>query len=153
VGALGTGTRMRPHLFKELRTHDGIVVQQALPEVVSVVDAPEEALATVREGMRMVLEPGGTAGRARVPCVTVGGKTGSAEWKKGELTHGLFVGCAPMEDPEIAIAVVVENAGHGGSVAAPIAGAVLRYYFDVVSPKGECKERPVKVIASEIGGD
>jgi penicillin-binding protein 2 len=59
----------------------------------------------------------------------VGGKTGSAENPQGEKTHALFMACAPVDSPVIAIATVAENAGHGGSVAAPIAGAVLRYFF------------------------
>jgi penicillin-binding protein 2 len=79
--------------------------------------------------MLAVVEPGGTGGRAAVPGIPVGGKTGSAENPQGELTHALFAACAPMDDPVIAVAVVLENAGHGGSVAAPIAGDVLRCFF------------------------
>ena len=79
--------------------------------------------------MFAAVEPGGTGGRARVPGIPVGGKTGSAENPHGEKTHGLFTACAPIDNPVIAIAVVVENAGHGGTVAAPIAGEVLRHYF------------------------
>jgi penicillin-binding protein 2 len=79
--------------------------------------------------MRKAIGPGGTGGWAAVPGVPVGGKTGSAENPQGEKTHALFVACAPVDDPVIAIAVVAENAGHGGSVAAPIAGKILRYYF------------------------
>jgi cell division protein FtsI/penicillin-binding protein 2 len=58
----------------------------------------------------------------------VGGKTGSAE-NPGGKTHALFMACAPVDCPVFAIATVAENAGHGGSIAAPIAGAVLRYFF------------------------
>jgi penicillin-binding protein 2 len=76
-----------------------------------------------------VVKPGGTGGRAAVPGIVVGGKTGSSQNPHGDLTHSLFVCCAPVDSPVIAMAVVVENAGHGGSVAAPIAGAVLRYFF------------------------
>lgn len=126
------GPLLRPHLLKEVRTHNGVVVEQQLPEVMAELDIDSTALAAVRDGMLRVLGRGGTAGRAAVEGVAVGGKTGSAEWKKGEKTHGLFVGCAPMDDPQIAIAVVVENAGHGGSVAAPIAGKVFNYYFNEI---------------------
>jgi penicillin-binding protein 2 len=58
-----------------------------------------------------------------------------------------------MDAPEIAIAVVVEGAGHGGAVAAPIAGEVLRYYFDQISPKGECAQKVAPVAPSDVGGD
>jgi cell division protein FtsI/penicillin-binding protein 2 len=83
----------------------------------------------MHEALGSVIRPGGTGGRAAVPGVPVGGKTGSAENPQGDRTHALFVACAPIENPAIAIAVVAENAGHGGSVAAPIAGDVLRYFF------------------------
>ncbi|HEX7510343.1 MAG TPA: penicillin-binding transpeptidase domain-containing protein, partial [Chitinivibrionales bacterium] len=76
-----------------------------------------------------VTEEGGTAGRAQVPHVPVGGKTGSAENPHGEKTHALFAGCAPVDSPMIAVAVVAENAGHGGTIAAPVGGALMRYYF------------------------
>ncbi|RKY57991.1 MAG: hypothetical protein DRP95_06420, partial [Candidatus Latescibacterota bacterium] len=56
------------------------------------------------------------------------GKTGTAQNPRGE-HHAWFVAFAPYEDPTIALAVVVEHAGHGGAVAAPIAGKVLSGYF------------------------
>lgn len=130
------GYLMRPHLLKEVRTHQGVVVHQEYAQLLATLDIDSADIAEVQHGMALVLQPGGTARRARVDSVTVGGKTGSAEWKKGELTHGLFVGAAPMENPEIAVAVVVEAAGHGGAVAAPIAGAVLNAYFNEVAPRG-----------------
>ena len=76
-----------------------------------------------------MISPNGTAGRARVPGVRVGGKTGSAENPQGDKTHALFICAAPLDNPTIAVAVVLENAGHGGSFAAPIAGALLRRFF------------------------
>jgi len=83
----------------------------------------------VREGMRRVVEePGGTGGLARVPGVQVGGKTGTAENPHGE-DHAWFVGFAPFDHPSIAIAVLVENAGFGGTAAAPIAGMCMERYL------------------------
>jgi penicillin-binding protein 2 len=75
-----------------------------------------------------VMEPGGTGSRARVPDVRVGGKTGTAQNPHGR-DHALFVAFAPVEAPEIVVACVVEESGHGGSVAAPVVGEVLRAYF------------------------
>ena len=77
----------------------------------------------------VIVAPGGTGSSARVEGVRVGGKTGSAENPHGELTHAWFGAVAPLDEPTIAIAIVVENAGHGGSIAGPIAGKVLRHYF------------------------
>ena len=85
---------------------------------------------------RVIDSLGGTGRRARVPGIPVGGKSGSAENPHGEKTHALFVAVAPLDDPIIAVAVVVENAGHGGSVAGPIVGSVLNYFFDE-TPEGQ----------------
>jgi len=60
--------------------------------------------------------------------ITVAGKTGTSENPHGE-DHALFVGYAPADNPEILCAVIVEESGHGGSVAAPIVGEILEYYF------------------------
>jgi len=70
----------------------------------------------------------GTGGAARVPGVDVYGKTGSAENHMGELTHAWFAGYAAWEEPEIVFTVFLENAGHGGSNAAPIAREIIRFY-------------------------
>ncbi|MGB9859549.1 MAG: penicillin-binding transpeptidase domain-containing protein, partial [Moorellaceae bacterium] len=66
----------------------------------------------------------GTARSAAIPGVPVGGKTGSAQNPQGR-THSWFVGFAPADNPQVAVAVVVENAGAGGAVAAPIAGRIM----------------------------
>jgi penicillin-binding protein 2 len=70
----------------------------------------------------------GTGGAARVPGVRVAGKTGTAQNPHGQ-DHALFVCYAPVDSPRLAVAIVVENAGHGGSIAAPRAGMMLRRLF------------------------
>jgi len=85
--------------------------------------------AIVREGMRRAVEhPGGTGGLARIKGIEVAGKTGTAQ-NPPRPDHAWFVGFAPYEDPRIAIAVLVENAGFGGSHAAPIAGMCMERYL------------------------
>lgn len=91
----------------------------------------------IREGMyRCVNVLGGTGGAAKVPGVTVGGKTGTAENPHGK-DHAWFVGFAPFDQPQIAICVMVENAGFGGSAAAPIAGLCIEKYLygDIIRDK------------------
>ena len=61
--------------------------------------------------------------------MVVGGKTGTAQNSHGE-DHAWFTAIAPMENPEIVVAVVVENAGQGGEIAAPMVRRVLEAYFD-----------------------
>ncbi len=130
AGALGNGKYVyRPFLMKEVRNSDGMVIAQQSPSVSRALNLDSAIVAILHKSMVEVMAAGGTGGRANVPNVPVGGKTGSAQNPQGEKTHALFMGCAPIDYPVISVAAVAENAGHGGSIAAPIAGAVLRYYF------------------------
>ena len=66
---------------------------------------------------------------ARLKDYRVCGKTGTVQNPHGE-DHALFVGFAPQEEPKILVCLVVENAGHGGSVAAPIVGKIIKAYLN-----------------------
>lgn len=77
---------------------------------------------------RVVNEGGGTARRARLKNIVVCGKTGTAQNPHGE-DHSIFIAFAPKDDPKIAIAVYVENAGFGGTWAAPIASLMIEQYL------------------------
>ena len=79
----------------------------------------------------VVNSPSGTGRAARLANLEVAGKTGSAETHKGAKTHAWFVCFAPYRNPQIALVVLVEQAGHGGAVAAPIARRVLAAVFHV----------------------
>ena len=97
----------------------------------------------LQKAMEGVMRPGGTAANAAAGATyTMAGKTGTAQvfGLKGEdydentidkklRDHALFIAYAPADDPTIALAVIVENGGHGGSVAAPIARKVFDAYF------------------------
>lgn len=83
----------------------------------------------ITEGMvKVVNEDRGTARRARISDITVAGKTGTAQNPHGE-DHSVFIAFAPAENPKIAIAVFVENAGFGGTWAAPIASLMIERYL------------------------
>jgi penicillin-binding protein 2 len=131
IGGIGNGKELyQPSILKEIRLSDGTVISQNEHLNKKQINVSEEAIAAVKEGMRRVVwEPGGTGRRVRVKGVEVGGKSGSAENPHGDKTHALFVAFAPIDNPVIAVAAVLENAGHGGAVAAPVVGAMLRYYF------------------------
>ncbi|MDE3000668.1 MAG: penicillin-binding protein 2 [Gemmatimonadota bacterium] len=123
VSALAVGKLPRPH-----------VLRATTPES-APVQISAQTLKTIRSIMLDVVEdPYGTGKRARVEGVRVAGKTGTAQNSHGE-DHAWFTALAPAHYPEIVVAVVVENAGHGGAVAAPIAGRVLDAYFDLAQPK------------------
>nr|WP_299206241.1 penicillin-binding transpeptidase domain-containing protein [uncultured Brumimicrobium sp.] len=85
---------------------------------------------SIKEGMRgAVNEPGGTARRARINHeIIVAGKTGTAQNPHGE-DHSVFMAYAPHDNPKIAIAVFIENAGFGGTWAAPIASLMMEKYL------------------------
>jgi penicillin-binding protein 2 len=83
----------------------------------------------LREAMRDVVQGDhGTGRSARQPVIEAAGKTGSTQNPHGD-DHASFICFAPCDDPEIALFVLLENAGHGGAVAAPLAGEMLSYYF------------------------
>lgn len=103
-----------------------------------------EHLALIRSAMVDVARPGGTAARVGANAgYAMAAKTGTAQviaMKQGEKydekrvkeanrDHALFIAFAPAEDPKLAMAVLVENGGHGGSTAAPIAREVFDYYL------------------------
>jgi len=101
----------------------------------------------VREGMRRaVMEPGGTGGMAKVKDVVVAGKTGTAQNPHGK-DHAWFIGFAPYDHPKIAICVLVENAGFGGSFAAPIAGQCIEQYLYGRLIRNDRPTPPAKVAA------
>ena len=74
---------------------------------------------------------------AEVPGVTTAGKSGTAELGGTGEPHSWFIGFAPAEDPQVVIAVIVEQAGRGGEVAAPIAGQLMQRYLERTSDRGE----------------
>ncbi len=83
----------------------------------------------VTQGMRNVVnKAGGTARRARLDSIVVAGKTGTAQNPHGE-DHSVFIAYAPFDDPQIAVSVFVENAGFGGTWAAPIASLMIEKYL------------------------
>ncbi len=138
------GTLYRPQLIHHIVDAEGNLIRGFQPEVIRELELSPEVIATVRTGLELAVSEG-TAWRTRLDGIRVAGKTGSAEYcddlaiKAGLCpvapgqtlpTHAWFVGYAPAEAPELAIAVWVYNGGEGSSVAVPIAKEVFQYYFD-----------------------
>jgi len=115
------GTMPRPYVVRRIAGADtSLAVQpETLAHPISTDTAHE-----VRDLMIQVVKRGtGTA--AQLPDVTVAGKTGTATNPHGA-SHAWFVAFAPAEDPRVAVAVVIENVGYGGTYAAPVARNILR---------------------------
>jgi penicillin-binding protein 2 len=123
------GVAYRPRVVRAVRSPYGdgeAAFTEA--EVLHRIQAPDWFWNQLRASLVAVVD-GGTATSAKIPGLNWGGKTGSAEHKKGQKTHSWYVGFAPAEDPKIAICVFVEAAGHGGAIAAPMAGQIVRRYL------------------------
>lgn len=138
------GRRIEPRLVQAVR--DPLAhAWQPLPNAArGQVAIQPQNLEVVRQGMLDVMRPGGTASAAAAGAsYGIAGKTGTAQVvgiKQGarydasrlarhHRDHALFVAYAPADKPTIALAVMVENGGHGGSTAAPIARAVFDFYL------------------------
>ena len=131
AGAIGNSGRvMRPSLVREVRTPELARLPSPRPEELSKAVTPEVADALSQMMQAVVAD--GTATSAQIPGVAVAGKTGTAQHAPGKAPHAWFIGFAPAEDPQVAVAVVVEEGGDvgseatGGRVAAPIARQMMR---------------------------
>ena len=124
------GTRYQPHLLKKVMDYSmSETVEEVEPTVLDVLDLAPSTIEAVKKGMRGVVTEDGTASSVfRDYPIEVGGKTGSAQTRSGRSAHGVFVSFAPYDEPEIAVCVVGEYAGSGGSVA-PVAVAIYDEYF------------------------
>jgi peptidoglycan glycosyltransferase len=122
-GIANEGVIMAPRLVKQVSSRMGLY-DANYPAVVWHRAASAGLCRQVTAAMQSVIE-WGTGQRAAIPGVTVAGKTGSAENPHG-ISHAWFVGFAPAEAPRAVVTVIVENAGSGGTVAAPIAKEVLQ---------------------------
>lgn len=120
------GTRYKLHLIKSISDQSGKVVKTAEPEVVSAVKLSDETYDAITLAMRKVVSEGTGAEAFKGCIVDVAAKSGSAQM--GQYTNGIYVAYAPYDDPQIAVAVVMERSG-GGNDAAPVARRIIEKYF------------------------
>jgi penicillin-binding protein 2 len=128
-GGLATDGRItRPFLWKEAVTSDGRIISTQ-PEIKGQLPFSPSTLNILKEAMvGVVNDPDGTGILAKLPDIQVAGKTGTAQNPHGE-DHAWFVGYAPASDPQIVVVVLVENVGHGGTFAAPVAKRIIERYL------------------------
>jgi penicillin-binding protein 2 len=150
------GTVYRPQLVKRLVSPQGEALKELRPVPAGRAALSPESLRLVREGLAGVInEAGGTGGAARLPGIVAAGKTGTAQVislgkraaSGSSKDHAWFVAFAPLENPEIAVAVLVEHGGHGGEAAAPIARKLFEAFFSIpprtAAPQKEPEVKPV----------
>lgn len=139
------GTLYRPRLVSRVESIEGQRVYEQGPEVIRTIELKPETLNRVRNALADVVQgAAGTGKAARSPIIALAGKTGTAQvvemkgayLKSEQLTyfnrdHAWFVSYAPLNKPEIAIAVLVEHGGHGGEAAAPMAKKVAEKYAEM----------------------
>ena len=123
------GTRYAATFLKRVVSADySTLVEENTREVLSVTEMSNDTVAAVFDGMRQVVTSGSGASAFRGFDIEVCGKTGTAEHEAGGSSNGAFICFAPMDDPEIAVAVYGEKAGSGVYMAR-VARQVLEYYF------------------------
>ena len=137
------GKYYTPHLVKSF-SNSNMQIDPMYQQILDV-GIDEEHFEPVIRGMEHVIS-WGTGINAKVPGVKVAGKTGTSQNPHGE-DHSVFFAFAPVDDPQIAIAVYVENAGFGSDFAAPIAGLMVEKYLKKeISTYSKYKEEQVKAI-------
>lgn len=118
------GKRYKPHVVNRIIAPDGSVVKDFQPELLSQLDVPEEDIKLVQDGLHDVTKYGTAASSFRGFTVDIAGKTGTAENSQGR-DHGWFVAYGPFDNPNVVVAVIVENGGYGSQSAVPIGRKIL----------------------------
>ncbi|MCM1162162.1 MAG: penicillin-binding transpeptidase domain-containing protein [Roseburia sp.] len=122
------GKLMRPYVIDRIENYSGSVMKQYSPTTESEIMTVDEA-GFLKELMAGVVE-NGTATKLKGLSYTAAGKTGSAEFNGEKAdSHAWFTGFAPVEDPQIAVTIIVEGAGSGGDYAVPMARRIFDEHF------------------------
>lgn len=124
------GKRYKPHLVSRIQTQDGDVIKEFQPELLSELQVPANVIRLVQEGLHDVTKFGTAASTFRGFPVDIAGKTGTAENSQGR-DHGWFVAYGPFDNPNIVVAVIVEQGGFGSQSAVPIGREILEAAFHV----------------------
>jgi len=131
------GKRYQPHLVQRIIGPDGSVVKEFNPVLLSKVDAPDDVIQLVQAGLHDVTLYGTAAKVFKGFPIEIAGKTGTAENSQGR-DHGWFVAYGPFDNPNVVVAVIVENGGYGSQSAVPIGRKILEAAFGLdQKPTGE----------------
>jgi len=148
------GTLYRPRLVSRVESVDGATVREYGPEKIRAIEIKPTTLERIHNALADVVNaPGGTGGAARSAMVEIAGKTGTAqvvEMKGGYVKteqlayfnrdHAWFVSYAPVQNPQIAVVVLIEHGGHGGDAAAPLAKKVIEKYIALQNRPADARQ-------------
>ena len=127
--AVHGGELMKPYLIDSIVSSDGETVKTTEPESYKQLMTTNEAN-ILGKLMKGVVE-NGTASALNGRGYTVAGKTGSAEFDENGSSHSWFIGYSNVDNPDLVVAIIVENGGTGSEAAVPIAGQIFdAYYYD-----------------------
>ena len=134
------GKRYKPHLVNRIVAPDGSTVKEFQPELLGTLDVRPEVISLVQAGLHDVTKYGTAAGIFRGFPIEIAGKTGTAENSHGR-DHGWFVAYGPFDNPNIVVAVIVEQGGFGSQSAVPIGRKVLEAWFGLNKPEPAAKPK------------
>lgn len=129
-----------PHIVRALGTEKNLTDFTKKKNIISI---RPEYVDVVRKGMEEVVEMG-TARAYKMDSIPMAGKTGTADNPHGK-PHSVFIGFAPLDNPKIAICVIVENAGFGSTYAAPIASLIIEKYITRTISRKDLEERMINM--------
>jgi len=122
------GTIYTPHLVRQVVTPEGAVRADSRPDVARVATLSKKTWDFLHASLAEVTRTGTAAWAFRGFPIPAAGKTGTAQSPPGD-SHAWFAGWAPASDPEIVVAVLIEQGGGGGTASAPVARAIMEAYF------------------------
>ena len=118
-------------LLDRLESADGELIEDYEPELYNQVEIADSSWNAVQQGMRLVAEDTTSLNALSGLGLNVAGKTGTAQQSRSHPNHALFIGFAPYEDPEIAVAVRIAN-GYTSANTAEVAADLFKYYYNLV---------------------
>ena len=149
------GTVFKLSLLDRVASVNGKTIKEYEPEIRNTVkDVADSTWTSVHEGMRgvVVSEHGDLFPNLNASDIKLSGKTGTAQQSKTHPDHGLFVGFAPSDNPEVAFATRIAN-GYSSTFAAEVGNAVLEYYYEIRPAEEIITGKAAKIKVSQSGGD
>lgn len=130
VATIANGGKLfQPQVVDKIIDSEGNIIEDINPKIIRENFIDAENLEWIQKGMRENVVSGSGTALKDLPF-EVAGKTGTAQYYGNQKTHAWYVAYAPYDDPEIAMAVIVEGGGEGHAIAVPIAKEILEWYFE-----------------------